>query len=236
MRAANWADFKDICIVKKNLNLQCEEAEGSWHIVGPDGNNINWEIDLPKLLPDPQSPGQTIPNPDVADFIATVKPACNFAIGARSYASATGDFQADDDSMSGTFLKAEDAQTPKITDLYYKFDHLLRVSGGEYWTTGAQRGDKVQVDIVDKDGVITMPDYVADIYQVPHGTKFPAGSVLNAYIRSRRLCPVDNQIRSFQRAYWGSPPVNSYLRVRGVIANTVNDVTFDLNIFLHKPI
>lgn len=222
----DWEKFKTICIARKNLNIQSHDIGNSAIVVGPDGNEINHIIYLPKKLPDGSD------NPDYGNFLSTVEPVCNFAIGQRAYASAAGDFQADDDSMFGTFEKAVDAQTPKITDLYYKFYHLVRVSGGEYWTTGAQRGDKVQVDIVDKDGVIVIPAAYGG-----NGTAtFPAGYVLNAYIRSRRLCPVDNQIRSFQRAYWGSPPVNSYLRVRGVIANTVNDVTFDLNIFLHKPI
>lgn len=80
MRTRNWADFKTICITTKGLKLQYEELEGSYHILGPDANNITWEIELPKKIPDPGNPEQNIDNPDVADFLANVMALCNKSI------------------------------------------------------------------------------------------------------------------------------------------------------------
>ena len=79
MKAGNgsWADFKSICITTKALNLQTEEMPGCYRILGPDLNNITWDITLPKLLPDPDNDGQTLTNPDVTDFLATVASTCN---------------------------------------------------------------------------------------------------------------------------------------------------------------
>jgi hypothetical protein len=82
MKAGNgsWANFKTICITNKALNLQSEEMEGAYRILGPDKNNITWDIILPKLLPDPDNEGQTITNPDVTDFLANVASTCNAKI------------------------------------------------------------------------------------------------------------------------------------------------------------
>lgn len=228
LNLSSWQSFSDICITKKNLNCQYADIERAYRLLGPDANAITWVYDMPKKLADGTD------NPEVALFLVA-EPAFNWAVGQRPYPASTSDFMADDDSFHGIFTKSPDGN-PLVSEVYYKFDHTTYVSGGEFWTSGAKRGDSVICDLVDKDGVIPMPNAVADAYQVPHGTPFPAGTVLSSYIRSRRLCPTDNQIMEFERPYWAKPPVGIYLRVQGVILNTVSDVTFDCNLFLHKPI
>lgn len=215
---SSWASFKAICITQKNLNLQYEDSGDSYYVLGPDANNFNWSISIPKQIPDQNNPDQLIVNPDATDFETNVKPACNFAIGNRLYPCATPDMQSDDDSTSGTFSKSPDG-TETISDIWYEIVRNDYISGGEFWTVGAKRGDWLQVDVVDKDGIYA-----------------PAGTVLGVYINSRRLCPVDNYVTTFERNYWAHPPAGLYIRIRGHIFNTSSDVLFDLNLFMHKPL
>lgn len=219
----SWTQFKQICITTKNLNCQFTESDRLYDLYGPDADGLIWHTNI--LKTDPAGSDQT-------DFETNYKTiAFNFAIGERSYAAASADFIADDDSFSGTFSKSPDG-TPTTTEVYYQFTHVVYVSGGEFWTIGSGTGDKVIVDLVDKDGVVVIPASMGG----NGAATFPAKTVISAYIRSRLLCPVDNFVRTFSRPYWAKPPVGIYLRIRGVIVNQTSDVTFSCNLFLHKPI
>jgi hypothetical protein len=73
----SWAEFKTICITRKGLAIQFSEVDDRYIIIGPDKNGINWFMDLFKQIPNPADPGTMIPNPDAADFVATVMPTAN---------------------------------------------------------------------------------------------------------------------------------------------------------------
>lgn len=73
----DWTKFKSICITAKGLSLQFAEVDDRYMIIGPDKNGINWFMDLFKVIPDPQNPGSTIPNPEAVDFETNYKPTAN---------------------------------------------------------------------------------------------------------------------------------------------------------------
>lgn len=221
MQLASWTSFKNICIISKNLSCQYGiRPGGGYDLYGPEASAFMWKVSI--------IPG--VNAADILDFETNYKAKFNAPVGVRASPVAASTFGADDDSFGGTFLKA--TTVPTITDLYYKFDHTTYVSGGEFWTAGAKRGDVVAVDLVDKDGVVVIPASLGG-----NGiATFPPGTVLMPYIRSRRLLPVDNTPLKIDRPYWSPPPVGSYLRFRGTISNTISDVMFDCNLSLHKPI
>jgi hypothetical protein len=228
LNLSSWQSFSDICITRKNLNCQYSDISRAYRLLGPDANSITWVYDMPKTLVDGSA------NPEVALFLAA-SPAFNWAIGTRLYPAQSSDMMADDDKFSGVFLKSING-SDTITDVWFRFDHVNYVSGADFWTVGAKKGDWIQADVVDRDGVIPMPDYVADAYGAPHGTPFPANTVLSTYIIGRHLVPVDYEVEEFQRGYWAKPPVGCYIRIRGHILNTISDVELFCNIYKHKPI
>lgn len=71
MKCADWADFKNVCVTTKSLRLQFEEWDDRVRIVGPDANDINWEITLSKKLVSGED------NPDYSDFDSVIRSTCN---------------------------------------------------------------------------------------------------------------------------------------------------------------
>lgn len=205
-----WAAWKALCVTTKNLNNQFAETTDNYSVIGPDANGILWVVVLPKLLSD----GVT-PNPDATDFVNTVLPSCNFAVGSRTYPFSTPDMQFAGAGFSGTAAKNS------TTDLWMKLPNAFYLSGGEYFTIGAAAGDTLQVDVVDKDGVYA-----------------PAGTVLVApsYLTAWNVPPADGALQRFERTYAALPPVNVYLRFRYISVGAVNDVKFFCNLYLHKGI
>lgn len=209
-----WTSFKSVCITVKNLNCQFTEAMDRYELYGPDANGLVWHTSILKGAGDNGSAAA-----DQAEFETSYKvQAFNFAIGTRLYPANSPDVIADDDAISGTFSKSPDG-TETVSDVWHLFDHDTYVSGAEYWTVGAKDGDWVQVDIVDKDGVLA-----------------PPGTVIAKYHVKRFLVASDRYVVSYQRGYWARPPVGLYLRIRAHVFNQVSDVQFWCNIYQHKPI
>lgn len=213
MRAQDWTDFKNICIVRKNLNIQYEDTQGTIHVVGPDANNINWEIYLPKQIPDPNNPGQYIDNPDVADFNTNVKAATNWAVGVRPYAFATGDF------IFAPNYSVEVCPAGEARSVLYQVTKKMYVNGGRLVTDGnSVFGDWVEFQIVDHDNLL---GYGVD-------------TVLANWI-PKWLVSWKASTETIQTPYAGSPPVGMYFRMTYHSVGNV-DVHFSVNYMMHLPI
>lgn len=199
-----WATWKALCVTTKNLNNQYAESASGYSIVGPDSNGINWLVEVPKKLAD----GST--NPDATDFEDTVKAACNFAIGQRPYAFATGDFQFIGDA-------AYDVCTAGQTkDIDYTFAQTLYVNGGNIILEGSVLGDWIEVNVIH-------PVYGAI-----------ASYVVRRYVPS---APVGepSPLMDIKTPYAGKIPAGLKLRLTYHSIGGV-DVKIALNLDLHKAI
>ena len=47
LNISDWTSFKNLCVTTKGLNCQYVTNLGSYTIIGPDSNNINWVLELP---------------------------------------------------------------------------------------------------------------------------------------------------------------------------------------------
>lgn len=215
-----WAAFKDLCVTKKNLNLQYVEFDDRYDIFGPDANNINWSIEIPKFISDLKADGQTIDNPDALDFVRNILPACNFAIGTRLYPFSTSDMQFAGQGFVAIFGRA--LLTPTQTDFLFQLNDGFYLNGGEYWTVGSSSGDTLQVDVVDHDNVLGYgPDTIL---------------VNPSYLTAWNILSTNNVKNLFQSVYAAKPPIGVYLRFRYIANGVDSDVTFYCNLFLHKGI
>lgn len=207
MKCADWSDFKRICITKKNLSLQFEEWDDRIRVVGPDSNGINWEITLGKKLEDGSD------NPDATDFTQNIKLACNWAIGARPYAFATGDFE----FIPSAVVDTCPAGSFKVALI--RIDQTMYVNGGRLVTdSNATFGDWLEVQLVDHDNLLGYgADTVLKNWIPKWYVSWKAGS------------------ETVQTPYAGLPPVGMYLRSTYHSVGSV-DVAFAVNYLFHKPI
>ena len=211
MRCLNWADFKSVCITKKNLNIQYEDLGTQYHIIGPDANNISWEIILDKLLANGDA------NPDATDFEDNVEPDCNWPIGSRSYAFSSSDFEFDGDGVIGT-CTADGTLT-----LDYQVDANLHpvgqnLNGGVLIISGGAHGDWIECSVVDAGNLLPAPY---------------TGATLKTWVK-KWYVPTDGNVQ-LQTPYAGRIPARMYLRA--IYHSTgATDVKVAMNYFLHTPI
>lgn len=197
----NWGAFRDICFSTKNLNNQFTEDSNCYDLYGPDANGLIWHVRFNKS--------------DAAEFEGSYKSKCNFAIGQRAYPFSTSDMQ-----FAGLGFHAT-ADKNAVTDLWMQLADGFYLSGGEFYTVGAVAGDKMDIDVVDKDGLY-----------------FPAGTVLvsPSYMKDWNVHPQDYALSKFERSYSAKPPPGIYLRFKYISVGTVNNVALYCNLYLHKPL
>ena len=51
VQLSSWAEFKKICIVTKNLKVQCVEGAETYHLFAIDGPSLCWWVNLIKDTP-----------------------------------------------------------------------------------------------------------------------------------------------------------------------------------------
>lgn len=127
-----WPDFKDRCIVRKNLAIQLLESETEyqiWAYEGPD----KYECTISKLSP---------PESNQVDFEDNWKSKCNWATGVRSYPFASGDFDFLGDGMFDTCLAGQ------VKEIDYEFTEDLYVNGGMIVLEGSVLGDWIEVHVI----------------------------------------------------------------------------------------
>lgn len=224
MKAGNgsWADFKAICIARKNLNIQYEDLGPVVRVVGPDSNSINWVIILRKTQDD-----DVTANPDYTDFLANVEPTCNWAIGVRPYWAATPDAQLAGKGFIMPCDKATLLVPSKLTTCYIKWDWAHYTNGGEWWTVGSVDGDKMVVDFVDKDNLLNVPGFDANN---------PTVLVTPPYFDEWNVVGADRVKSKFETPYAAKPPQGMYLRIRYYAIGQLVDPKLYLNLFKHKPL
>lgn len=206
----DWATWKALCVTTKNLNNQYVETDDNYSIIGPDANNINWIVVLNKKLAD----GST--NPDATDFETNVKPACNFAVGTRTYPFASSDFLFEGNGVS--FTAAANGATASDFKISTAGDPGLYINGGDLFTNGSKVGDYVQVQVVDVDNILG----------------YGAGTVLNEWVSKWYVDPKGGQ--SVMTPYAGKIPGGLYLRLIYHNTNLATTVAVAVNYHLHKPI
>lgn len=203
----DWSEFKAICIVKKNLSLQYTELGDRYEIIGPDAGGLAWSTTIRKNLDNGSA------NPDVEDFLTNVEPACNFAIGVRPYAFASGDFE---------FIPAmvkDICPAGESKSSYYKITENCRINGGKIVTDGkAVFGDWLEVWLVDHDNLFGAGvDFVLKKWVLSWGHDWKACS-------DTIIVP-----------YAGTPPIGMYFMLT-YHSTGAEPVGFMVNYFMHRPI
>lgn len=175
IQLSTWADFKATCIVKKNLNCQFGENDTRYELVGPDANGLSWVYELPKGTP------------DATDFETNYKAAFNWAVGGKTYAFASPDFQFQGDCAAAVIP----AGGTGVID--YKMPKTLYIDGAMVLTQNAAFGDFVTAIVVDRDNVLgygaglVLAQYVVKWWvdpggsmqvRTPYAGKVPAGIVM----------------------------------------------------------
>jgi hypothetical protein len=201
----SWTQFKQVAITAKNLSIQYNDAGTTYEIYGPDLGGILWHCSILKTDP---------ANPDQSDFETNIIPVANGVITQQPNPFTSSVVQFAGTGFSAAFPAG------KATDFYLLLSNGFMINGGEYYTIGANQGDTITVDLVDKDGVVS-----------------PAGTVLvtPSYLANWNVSPQNNIKQLFQTSYAATPPLGVYLRFT-YTSTGQTDVTFYCNIFLHKSI
>lgn len=176
IQLTSWESFKTICITQKNLSCQYQESDDSYQIYGPDSGSIIWCSSIAKDG-----------NEDQIDFEQNYKSAFNWAIGQRSYAFATGDF---DFIGDGAFFICAAGQS-KFAD--YLFPEDLYIDGGNIVLEKSVIGDWVEVGIFLPNKQDPLKTYIRQrfvpaaptgspspnlIIKTPYAAKIPRGLIL----------------------------------------------------------
>jgi hypothetical protein len=195
-----WADFK-AALDKKNPNPQMTETAADYCVWFDEGFSCYYCA-------------ITKGSEDAADFEATWKAACNWAVGVRQYPWATSDFDFAADGFTATLTE----WTDNHADGWFKIEEDgLYMNGGEMFVfDGFVKGDWAEMAIADKDGVA-----------------YPAGTVIKEWIKRRYLSP--DGACECNTPYAGKPPKNFYVRVRYHRVDS-NNRTIAVNLNLHRAI
>lgn len=195
----SWASFRDLCFTRKNLNNQYTEDSTGYDLYGPDANDLTWRFRISK------------DSADATEFEASYKSTCNWAIGNRSYAFSTPDFQFAGDGVSAI------CPAGLTTSIDYKFTASTYINGGELMTQNCTFGDWVDIVVIDKDNII---GYGNDV-------------VLSQYVKKWYIDP--SRSMSIKTTYAGKIPANLYIRVNyHNVGNT--DVDVAINYLIHQPL
>ena len=206
LELSTWTQFKNLCILTKNLNCQFTEDATRYDFYGPDANNLTWHTSIMKSEPR---------NEDQIDFEDNHKTSFNWAIGNRPYPFSTSDFDYAGDGILSTVLSEwEDNHS----DAWFKIeDSGLYMNGGEMFVyDGFVKGDWAEMAIVDRDGIV-----------------LPPGTVIKSWIKKKSLRP--DGTCECDTPYAGNPPVGFYIRVRYHRVDS-NNRTIAANFRLHKAI
>lgn len=196
----SWADFRDLCFARKNLNNQYTETSESYDLYGPDANDLTWHV---RILKDGEAD----------EFESTYKVQCNWAIGNRPYAFATGDF------IFAPNSSIETCPAGGEKSVLYQVTQKMYINGGRLVTDGnSVFGDWVEFQIVDHDNLL---GYGVD-------------TVLANWI-PKWIVAWKTAAETIQTPYAGSPPVGMYFRMTYHSVG-VADVGFSVNYMIHKPI
>ena len=201
LELTSWSDFKATCLTKKNLNCQFTEVPDRVDVYGPDADGLLWHTSFSK------------DTADYTDFDANYRVSFNWAIGARPYAFATGDFEFSPKAVSDVCLHGE------TKSIFMAMCGTKYMNGGELITDGnAAFGDWVEVQVVDHDNLL---GYGVD-------------TVLKAWV-AKWFVNWKSCHDSIMTPYAGLPPAGMYLRL---IYHSVgaSDVGFALNLLMHKAI
>jgi hypothetical protein len=52
VQLSTWTEFKKICIIKKDLKVQCVETADTYNLFALDGPSLCWWVNLVKDTPD----------------------------------------------------------------------------------------------------------------------------------------------------------------------------------------
>jgi hypothetical protein len=191
-----WEAFKAL-LAKKNPNHQHTETNTAYGVWFDDGHTQYFC-------------GLIKGTAEADEFVADYLESSGWAIGSRSYAFATGDFEFCGD---GTFGTCTSGQT---LSLDYMLPESLYLDGGVIVTEGAALGDWIEV-------VIVHPTY----------------GVIKTYI-VKRYVPASpaghpTPLMEVKTPYAGLVPAG--LKVRGIYHSTGGvDVKVGINLDLHRPI
>jgi len=206
LQLPDWATFKAICIVKKNLNCQYTSDGTTYRLYGPDANDMNWSVGIP--ITDP-------PSADQADFETNYMSAFNWPIGQRPYAFATSDFQFNGDGV--TFIATAGTTTNCDYKVLAAGQKGLNINGGDIFTSGSVVGDYIEVQAVDVDNLLG----------------YGANTVLNTWVVKWYISPAGYQ--TVMTPYAGLIPGGVYLRMIYHSVGS-SPVTVAVNYRLHLPI
>lgn len=211
LQITDWATFKNICIKRKNLNLQYVDLGPLYRILGPDANDITWEYALLKTLDD----GSV--NPAVEDFEENIAPTCNWAIGARAYPFSTPDFQFYGDAIKTTATKNATTNidytipgTPGV-NFYY-------INGAVLITSSAVFGDYASASVVDVNNIMG----------------YGANTVLATYVPKWYIDPEKSM--DVVTPYAGKLTAGLVLRIAYTSVSVLTDVGVAVNYRLHRPL
>ena len=208
----NYAELKAI-IARKNLAWQYDEQPDHYNLWARDGQD-RYEATVYKASATIEGLDREAEAANLADFEENYKANANFAIGTRTYPFSTPDVQFAGKGFDGL------ARHGETTDIWVLLADGYYLTGGEYWTFNAAKGDKMDIDIVDKDGLYT-----------------PSGTVLikPPHMWDWNVLPKDAVLTKFERTYAGKPPPGVYLRLRYLSTGLI-DVDVYGNLYLHKPL
>lgn len=214
----DWSLWKSICVTTKNLNNQFVDNGDYITVVGPDANDINFVIMIPKLLED----GVT-PNPDYTDFTTNVQPACNFPVGTRPYPFSTSDFTFDGEGISGVCTAGQTLTLDFQIDPT-KYPNGQNINGGRAIHEGSVFGDYIECQVVDKSNLLPAPY---------------TGAVLSQWITSWYLpsSPIGTYAEplALETPYAARVPAGMWLRLIYTSTGSAN-VNVAVNYNLHTPI
>jgi hypothetical protein len=161
---STWDEYKSVCIDTKDLNSQYVDMGSSYRIIGPDANDINWILDLPR--------GTT----SAADFENNYASTFNKKIENRVLPDNA--FQLQSNAVNAEITAGTTCTIDFKIENYAGEDYTAKyLSGAEIITQGATFGDWAEAQIIDIDNVLG------------YGENF----VLKTYVRKMFISPSGDQ-------------------------------------------
>lgn len=204
----DWSTFKAICIIKKNLNCQYVENPGTYSLIGPDNNGINWTLELTKNNDDGTA------TQDAADFIQNHVSTFNFPISSSPNAFAVSDYQFAPVMMQDTCPAGQSNSS------FFKIKTNCLVNGGMVITNGnAVFGDTISFALVDHENLL----------------KQGVDTVLYNWVPQWGV-DWKNCLNHVETPYAGIPTIGMYFRFTYNSTGLLTPVGYIVNYLIHIPI
>lgn len=208
LESGSWAEFKDICITKKNLNCQYVLRDGRYDLYGPDANGLTWHTSI--LQENPRSSDQVdLEDNHLVNF--------NWPIGQRPYPFSTSDFEFSGNGIIGLCT----AGASLVLDLQIdpvQYPVGQDINGGLIVIKGGEHGDWLECSVVDAGNLLPTPY---------------TGATLKTWIKKWYLPELG--VTQIQTPYAGRIPPGMYLRAT-YHSTGISNVKVAINYFLHTPI